>query len=627
MLLIFHKRKKVHLKLVYGSKKIRSKSDVYYIDKNDLYIHSEVAAFEKAISILNEIENKMIKGEKIPHLFKYSDISLWWFIHPSIIQSVKESVNFLDNFQEIINKKRPTLIYITSEFDKLHLIKQLCKRQQIPIQYSKLQYFKFQIKRLLILKIQPHRFRRITLKKIKTRLSLFNDKYKNIPSLRDKIIFAGATVYRRNIYDPNKGQVVSGEFIQGPIIDIIKKLNFEVVGIDIDYTFTGDTEALSKRLDDSTQWFPIEVITEKFSITLNNHIFIKNYLKIINHKDFKDLFNFNGINFWTQMEYDFKKMSYFPYLPSYIKLIASLEQFFNNNRPRAVFIPYEAGSIALTIIIACKKNNIKTIGLQHGIIFGTNPDYSHHDFRSENNPLGIPLPDYLLLFGNFPKKLLRERGTYPPEKLIEFGHPMYFDIDKIKKSLDALDLKTKYAIPKNKKIILFTTGRYQSYYKGYEKQNYDEKILNKLLETYANNEEFYVILKPHPIGEYLDYYKNLISKYDCKNFVIIQGDLFELLHISDIVVCYFSTILIDSIMFEKMVIEVTFDDKRFMLFDEYEVFIKSSLDSLPENIHKLLSDSKLQAKIKENSTKFIKEQFNIPNENVTDQLRFLLSSK
>lgn len=615
----------MHLKLVYGSKKIRSKDEVYYIDKNDLYIHSEITAFEKAISMLNVIENNTINGEKMPSLFKYSDISLWWFIYPSIIQSVKESVNFLDKFQEIINKKRPTLIYITSEFDKLHLIKQLCQRQQIPVQYSKLQYFKFQIKRWLILKIQPYRFRRITLKKIKTRLSLFKNKYKNIPSLQDKIIFAGATVYRRNIYDPIKGKVVSGEFILGPIIDIITKLNFEVVGIDIDYTFKGNIEALSKRLDDSIQWFPIEVMTEKFSIALNTHMFIKDYLKIINRKDFKDLFNFNGINFWTQMEYDFKKMSYFPYLPSYIKLIASLEQFFNNNRPRAVFIPYEAGPIALTIIIACKKNNIKTIGLQHGIIFGTNPDYSHHDFRTENNQLGIPLPDYLLLFGNFPKKLLLERGTYPPEKLIEFGHPMYFDIDKIKKSLDALDLKTKYAIPQNKKIILFTTGRYQSYYKGYEKQNYDEKILNKLLETYANNEEFYVILKPHPIGEYLEYYKDLISKYDCKNFVIIQSDLFELLHISDIIVCYFSTILIDSIMFEKMVIEVTFDDKKFMLFDEYEVFIKSSLDSLSENINKLLSDSKLQAKIKENSAKFIKEQFNIPNENVSDQLRFLIN--
>jgi len=327
------------------------------------------------------------------------------------------------------------------------------------------------------------------------------------------------------------------------------------------------------------------------------------------------------------VEYDFKKMSYLPYLPSYIKLIESLEQFFNNNRPQSVFIPYEAGSIALAIIIACKKNNIQTIGLQHGIIFGSNPDYSHHDFRAENNPLGMPLPDYLLLFGNFPKRLLVERGTYPPEKLIEFGHPMYFDINKIKKSLAMLDLKTKYAIPKNKKIILFTTGRYQSYYKGYEKQNHDEKILHKLLETYANDDEFYVILKPHPIGEYLDYYRNLICKYDCKNFVIIQSDLFELLSISDIVVCYFSTVIIDSIVFEKMVIEVTFDDKKFMLFDEYDVFIKSGLDSLPENIHKLLSDSKLQARIKENSIRFIKEQFNIPSENITDQLRSLLNSK
>lgn len=574
--------------------------------------------------ILNEIENSKIKGKTIPQSFMFSDFSYWWFVYPVIYPSVQQAINFIDSLESILDEKKPTSIDMKGEFQKLKIMKQICDKQKIKLRYAKLNYWKFKIVDIIFLKIQKYRFIQITKEKTRKRLCLSKIKGNIIPDLKNKIVFAVSTAYRREIYDFEKQTSSRGEYIVGPIIDILKKLGKNVIGLDLDYTFRGQDKILEERLnDDNIHWFPIEVLsTNSFS---NNKVksYLKNYLKILNDRDFQSLFVYRGINFWSMIRNDFKKLSFFPHLPTYLDMTESLDHIFMNNKPSVIFVPYETGPLALALIVAAQHNGVKTIGLQHGMILEMNSDYSHHNFRNEKNLAGMILPDFLLLFGDYTRNILLKNKLYPKEKLVAFGNPMYFNMENVKK-MDFSKIKNKHNIPSNKKIILFTTSTYQRYYARFKNQNYDEQILEKLIEEFTNKEEYHIVLKPHPSEEYLKFYEDLISKNHCKNFSIVQGDLMELLSISDVVVCYFSTILTDAISLGKMTIQVKFDSSNtFIPFLEYGVHVITDLQSVKKNVENLIFDMQLQTEIRSKMDVFLKEYFNLPNHDVIEQMQLL----
>lgn len=596
-----------------------------FITKHDLYAPSEISAQKNTNEIFDRIEKQIVEGKKLYELFRYDDVSLWWFIHPTIYLSLKEAISFIDSFQDLVKNKKPAEIKVVDDFSNLSLIQQICNKYDIKVSYSTKSYLKFQIIKWFTRQIQPYRYERITRRKIRSRIQYFKNKKHVIPSIKNKIVFAVATAYRRKILDLKTGDSKSGEFLIGPVIDMVKKMGQEVICLDLDYTFKGQFDLLLERLNDDILWIPIEILTNDFQNNDNQKQFLNHYDKIIHNDNFRSVFTYEEISFWSQLETDFVTLSYFSYLPLYMQLIDSYKKYFEVNKPSSIFIPYEAGPLALPIIIACQKNNIRTIGFQHGLIYGINPDYSHHNFRSEDDLMGMPLPDYLLLFGNFAKNKLIEQKTYPVEKLVVFGHSMYFDVDKAISILSTSNIKEKYGIPKNKKIILFTTARFQRYYHGFETRNHDEKILEKLLKEFGNNNNYHIILKPHPTEDYLKYYENLISQYKATNFVIIQSDLFELLYVADVIVCYFSTVLLDSVALGKFAIEIDFGETLSTIpFRESNVVLNSNLDSLRKNIDDLLYDDVVKESLKKNMPNFIKEHFNIPNALAYDQIKSLI---
>ena len=466
---------------------------------------------------------------------------------------------------------------------------------------------------------QKYRFKNITNKKTKKRLELFHQKSHEIPSLRKKILFAISTYYRADIFDIKTGKSKRGEYIQDKIIKILEKLKLDIVRMDLDYSFRGQFDIFKERIDDSMSWFPIEAVMENKTLPLEYEHLVNNYIKIINDKKFQSLFSFNGINFWELVKDDFIKLTYAPHLPTYVNLIFSLDRFFSKNSPLAIFLPYETGPLALCIILASKIHNIKTIGIQHGIIYPNCSDYSHTEFRDMENPYGFPLPDHMLLFGNYAKKILSELN-YPAKKLNVFGNIEFTDFNAVKKLLNLENLRKKNNIPLDKKVIIFASSRIQSYYEGVG-GNHDELVLKKLLETFANNPKYFVILKPHP-GEYIGTYKKLIEDSNCKNFKILQGNLFEILFMSDIVVSIFSTILLDSIALEKTTLRVIFEGSSPLIpYEKYSVLQECDLNSLKKNIEELLSDETKQQKLIDNRSDFILDQYNIPNNNMERLLK------
>jgi len=437
------------------------------------------------------------------------------------------------------------------------------------------------------------------------------------------LVFFSATAYWRNYFDFEKQKTIRGEFLLNNIKQLAKQMNLDTVGIDVDYTFTGNHDVLEERLDDSMGWIPLESIINEYDVEIETKKLLNHYMKIISNPNFKSIFSFNGIYFWDKIFKDFKKMTYFPYLPTFFKLMKSLELFLISNKPKAVVIPYEKGSLAITMIMVCKKLGIKTIAVQHGgFHILKHIDYSHTDIHSDKNLYGVPIPDISLVYGIAAKKFLTGVG-YPENKIIAFGNPEYFNIEKMIEIFDSQDLKMKYNIPKNKKIILFTTSKLQDSYKLDGTRNYDEQVLEKLLQSFGNNEDYFVILKPHPTSEPTEKYEELIKKYDCSNCIIMQGNLLEFIHIADTLVSVESTTLLDSIVMGKIPIEVKFGDSTFLTLEENDgIVLTSDMNSLIKNIKNVIEKKSVQENFIKNREKFLYENYNIPN---NSQLKILKS--
>lgn len=610
------------MKLVYGGK-LDSNENIVFLDESDLKIPIGAESYSRPINFFKDLQDKKIEGKEIYKLFSNDDFSFWWFAYPTIFPSVNRTLNFITQFEKILEKHNPTILELAGEFEKWDLIKQICENKNIKFSYPKIKLKFFQLKSIFSNRIKKFYFSYIFSKKNKKRISIFKSKNSNFPNFHEKILFASATLYRRKNSDDDP---LKNEYIQGPIMKSLIDMNYQINGIDVDYTFKGNFQPLINRLDDPISWYPLELILKKFSHRVAYSKAIEKFSNILNKKEFQSLFSFKGINFWEQVKYDFIKLTYSSHLPYYLEIIECFSDLFKTNKPRAIFIPYETGPIALALIIASKRNNIRTIGVQHGIIYDNHPDYSHSKFQNERDSFGMILPDSMLLFGKFSKDLLSKMG-YPEEKLLIFGNPEFFNFESRLKEFPLSNLNQKYKIPTNKFIILFTSAKAQRFYKKvYGYINYDEQIWNLLLEKFGNDENFFLILKPHP-SENVTIYEEMLSRKKVANAKIINGDLFEMIFLSSLVISIYSTTILDAICLLKPVIRVKFTETTPNLpYDEADVVYPTSLENLPNSILKLKNDHEIMNKLIMNGKKFAKAQYNIPNNNSHVLLKEILKS-
>lgn len=605
------------MEIIFGNKSGKI-NNILFVSEKDLEIpHGE--DYKIAINELKRIQNCKIFEKYVPELFFYEDTSLWWLIYQSLVPEYKKLVNFVDRFFKLIDKINPSQITIVDNFDNFDLIKQICVKKNIKLNYSKKNLIKSVYKKKFINKLQKKRYEKITNNKIKIRKQLFIKKNKVIPSVENKIIFAISGNFRRNIFDSSIQKTTRGEFIQKPIMDMIDKNR--LVGLDLDYTFLGEPNILSERLDDDIPWIPLEQFIQ--SNTNNHRQFILNYNDLLKDSDFRNLFKINDISLWSNLEFFFQKMTFAPHLPFYLNLLDSLKNYFLKQKPQAIFLPYETGPFALAIISICRKLCIKTIGVQHGYIYPYSPMYSQTSFCTDNSPFGYPLPDTTLIFGNYVKDLLTNIG-YPSEKLQVFGNPSLFNLNLIRSKLDSTKTKDFLSIKKNQSVILFTTGKLQRKYTEGGNYDYDEQIWENLLQNFAGKKDFIIILKPHPGEKDISIYEDILQKYPYNNIIISQNDIFELIQISSVVVSVFSSTMFESLCFQKPVIRLKFSEYENHILDSSNAIITSGLNELSEKIQKIIFDPNLKNSLFENALTFLKYHYNIPEENPKNILNKLI---
>jgi UDP-N-acetylglucosamine 2-epimerase len=609
--------------IVVYSRKSYQKDNYIFVNQENFQISPiSLDLTEQALKFLEQIQNASISGKSVVELLQYRDFSFWWILHPSLFPIIKLKTNFIKKFDEFLDQTKPSIVKIKNDYETFDIISQLCKNKNIKLEYSKKKLFRFKLVKKIIFQGQKYRYKRIFSNKIHQRKNIFANKTN--PIISKKFVFVTPTIYRRDILNLKTGKSEKGEYISQTIMDFISEKN-ELFGIDLDYTFKGDHKILSERLKSDMQWAPIDVFIKNSAKELKHKEFLKNYKNILFSQQFKKLFEFNGISLWDQIQPTLFMMLYAPYFPYYLDFIDSISTLLSKEKPQAIFLTYETGPMALAFILAAQKNNIKTIGLAHSTIPKGYSMYSYNPIRTVDTPLGFPFPDHLLVFGDSSKNSLVELG-YPEKKIISFGNAAFFNLENYITILNNNNLHQKYNIQKHQKVILFTTAYLQEYYETFGKYYYDTQILSHLIQNFSNNDDFFIIIKPHP-SENSDLYEKMILENNLSNFKVIQDNLFELIHISDVVISVYSNSMTDALCFKKPVIRVTFDSVEHIIpYDEYNVILSCDLANLTKSIKNILSNDDVKNNLSKNRNNFLRDLYNIPEQNSKSILDEILKS-
>lgn len=599
--------------LLYDKKISKRITDEFIeLDLNDLEIYSHFKHGEEFL----KIPSMIIGSKSIIEWFTVGDLSYWWFIAPMIHGKFKSATMFLDRLDSVVKQHSINAISLHGCFDKIHLIENFCLLKKINLKISS-KYYSKKFNNFAKSLVKESAYKKINSKKFEKRINCIKPYQNSFKNEIGSTIITSPGIYRRNAFDLKNNVAKKGEFVLQPILEYFTEKKYPIICFDLDYTFRGTTDVLKERLSTKYNWQPIEVLLQgkKESIAKTTILELKKQFDNFKKNNLDSVFMYKGISLWKFLEPTFMEIFYEPNLPTYVDLTIKLEQFLAKIKPKQIIQLYETGPYAKAFEIASQKLGIKTFGLQHGMIPYDNADYVFKEVKSEKFPFGCFIPETTFVFGEYHKKILTEKGSYPKEKVISLGHPSYFNLEKIHKSLTQSNLLKKYSLP-NKKIILVPL----SFRFTYVKNSPDRVFLNFLFEKFKNNDNTIILVRPHP-GDNFD--QKLLEKlYPAKNFKISKATLVEDLILCDVVLALpISTITTEAVLFKKPVILANMTtqnsnsefDKVYHELINYKVASLVNLDEIALTIDSIKKENLEPVETSENRNNFLKLFFNYGN--------------
>ena len=605
-------------------------SVLFKFSKNEEYLTTSCKTF------LNSISCAKVDSKTIVEWYQYGNTSLWWFVYRRIWTKIEECLRFIENLKTLIEDIRPQVFVVKGFYDKLDLIKQICGvyniKLEIPIQSLRKVILQYNLKRKLW-KVLVHRYDIKTKNKKIERIGLAKDLIKNsfdASSFRDCVIYLAGSNYRRDIYDWRNDEVISGEHIVQMVLERVIDVS-KLLCIDVDYFYSSDNSGLEKRLKDPDKyWIPFEMfITDELQNGSKKPIeyLTKRIIALYEKKEFRKAFVYQGIQMWSTLELLFKALMAKIYLPNYILTIEAAKLLLSQVRPKSIFLPYETGVYAMAFIVAAEQLGIKTIGMQHGIIHKAHFDYSIDNLRTKTSSVGCPIPTYLLVFGEFYRKLLVETFSYPSDRVITVGNPAYESVPT--EIMDPRRQKILLDIgldPSKKTVLVATSGHQAKYGRG----DYDVLIVKALSESLAQmGNDIQVLVKVHPIEDAAEYLK-IVREKNAPNLTVIEEyPIQQLIAICDVFVSVLSTTIFEAMVMNKPVIIVEISEKihrDIMSVGESGAAMRSSFINLSNTILRVIGDSSLRKELSDKSSKAIKYHFNFPSSDINAKIAEILNS-
>jgi hypothetical protein len=308
----------------------------------------------------------------------------------------------------------------------------------------------------------------------------------------------------------------------------------------------GQEKSINVDLDKTT-CYPIissDFIWLRSATSIRNyHKRIYSFLSKISHLpgDWED--SLSGIQSWLLKEVIALNGSTSLYLLQYLMY----QTFFESSSIKSVITISEHSSNERSILNAARSLQIKTIGIQHGVIGPSNISYNFLESESKY----APIPDKTFVWGEKWKDFLTDHSCYNNENTITLGQ-LRTDLVHNYRSTKKTDLV--HSFPTDKKWILFASQPQKD-------ENIRKQVAIDVINAVKVESNQFLIIKIHP-AEDKTYYQEIQEQQKASNCIVVseEVDLYQLLATSDIVITCFSTVGGEATFFNKPII--TYDPLR-----------------------------------------------------------------
>ncbi|MEQ8907572.1 MAG: CDP-glycerol glycerophosphotransferase family protein [Vicingaceae bacterium] len=197
-----------------------------------------------------------------------------------------------------------------------------------------------------------------------------------------------------------------------------------------------------------------------------------------------------------------------------------------------------------SLTLPFRHDGTKLFAIQHGGISQANIAYRFHP----NDKKYKPFPHLTLVRGSEILSRLSNQ-YYPKEKLKVVGH--------VRTDLIAA-INNLHKLNQDQKQVLYATQPLPPADGKLKKQQ-----LNDFLQVVKKMPEVQFVIKPHPNESDITTYKQIADQSDFHNLEVQEGNLYQLIAKSSLVITYYSTVGIEAIYFNKPL--VTLDYQEFDL--------------------------------------------------------------
>jgi len=253
-------------------------------------------------------------------------------------------------------------------------------------------------------------------------------------------------------------------------------------------------------------------------------------------------------------------------------------------------VNYNSGTVALNYV--AKKHSIPIIELQHGIFNKFHLGYIYFLSKNQINKI---LPDKILVYGDFSKKVLLETSNaFSPQEIQVVGYlrlNRFLSTNLFKKETICKELRKKLGIDHNNFLITITSH--------YLISDFYIKFLKKALPLLGR--KITICIKLHPMDnekKEREKYKEITDILNVKILTDNEIDLYKLLISSNLHVTVYSTIFLECLALGVPNIIIDINKEFIYNFPEIanskKIITVNNSDDLVSTIKELIENNNLR---------------------------------
>lgn len=584
-----------NLKIISSNDEIKKEILEYGYDCKTIneYTTDSVANLQKAIQwIKNWPDQQVLDGKNFKEFLLYEHFTIFWFLEMRFyLYRIQTLIPVIEQIKSIFLIENPDVVWVKGNKDVFHIINELFK--------SKIKKIKFTSnnttsKSINFKSYSGNRFLKLLLLKF---LRSFFQFTSNLDD-NNPVLIITEMGYWRNEFDYVEKKIIKKDVIFDSIIKKLSNSKIPLRIIDFEnqpkqliksfYNNIKREKSLGVKVEPWEKYITKDILKKTKQYNDNLEIFLP---RLINSEEFKKSLNYQGISLYEILKDDIIRLLQSFKTYTSVTFIETAKNILDTIKPSVIMMHDEYGTLQLSIIKEAARRKIPTISIQHGVNTETWMSYIHkpEHVSNKNNDLNFPLPDKLCVWSETAKNNLIKFGNFSTDIPVVTGDPKTDFLSHVITQFDKEEILSKLNIPQKNRIILFAT-------QNISQLNEKELMTKTVFETVSHIENSFLIIKAHPNETNLSFYKKIADQQNIKNFIVLQfHNLYELIHISDVVVVSFSTVGFEAMRLRKPVIclnLLSLHDDDPLIKSHIPIIINSSHEFIPA-IKKCLDSKKI----------------------------------